>query len=151
MASGNSNPNYRHGNMMGGKASKTYSSWRSILSRCNYPNAIGYHRYGGRGIVVCDRWKNFNNFLADMGERPDGTTLDRINNDGNYETGNCRWATTEEQNSNRADNHFITLDDKTLTVRQWSRFLGISVSTIMNRLHRGYTVEKVLSKTKHSK
>ncbi len=88
----------------GGKEnrSRTYNTWRSMKHRCNCQNAVNYHHYGGRGISVCDRWLNsFENFLADMGKRPDGTTIDRIDNDGNYEPGNCRWATHKQQYYNK--------------------------------------------------
>ena len=93
----------RHGHTRhDGWRSRTYEAWSSMLSRCNNPKHKAYARYGGRGIEVCARWRIFENFLADMGECPDGLTLDRFpNRDGNYEPGNCRWATYTEQARNR--------------------------------------------------
>lgn len=80
---------------------KTYSSWRAMLSRCRNRKDVSFPYYGGRGIKVCDRWKSFDNFFEDMGERPTNTTIDRLSSDGNYEPGNCRWATREEQDANK--------------------------------------------------
>lgn len=85
----------------GMRRTPTYNSWDNMTQRCKNPNRAEYGYYGGRGIEVCDRWALFENFLADMGERPSGLTLDRIDNDGNYEPGNCRWATKAEQMTNR--------------------------------------------------
>lgn len=84
-----------------GKRSGTYTSWRSMMDRCNNPSKDNYKWYGGRGVTVCERWENFENFLADMGERPSNMTLDRKDPYGNYEPDNCRWATTAEQGANK--------------------------------------------------
>ena len=97
----------RHGHNRRGKQSPTYNAWAHAIQRCTNPNYRRYDRYGGRGITVCERWRGpggvgFANFLDDMGERPPGLTLDRIDNDGNYEPGNCRWATWSEQASNKS-------------------------------------------------
>lgn len=89
-----------HGHSVRYQETPTYRSWRMMRTRCQNPNYDGFHDYGGRGITVCPEWNAFEGFLADMGERPEGTTLDRIDVDGNYEPGNCRWATVSEQNRN---------------------------------------------------
>ena len=81
----------------------TYYSWMSMKARCRFPSHPAYHRYGGRGIVVCERWLTFENFLADMGERPPNLELYRIDNDGNYEPSNCRWGTSKENANNRCN------------------------------------------------
>lgn len=90
---------FRHGHSI--IKSTTYTTWEAMRQRCNNPNNDWYHRYGGRGIKICQRWDSFEMFLSDMGERPEGKTLDRINPDGNYEPSNCQWATPLEQSNNK--------------------------------------------------
>jgi hypothetical protein len=95
----------QHGHTAHSVTTRTYQSWESMKARCSNPNRKEYIHYGGRGITVCERWRNsFENFLADMGERPEGKELDRYpNNDGDYEPGNCKWSTRKEQQNNRRE------------------------------------------------
>jgi hypothetical protein len=106
-----------------------------MLSRCNNKNNYSYHNYGGRGIKVCKRWYIFENFLADMGDKPDGLSLDRRNNSGNYTKQNCRWATQDEQSFNRRNNRYLKFGSETLTVTEWSRRTGLSYDKILYRFH----------------
>ena len=117
-----------------------------MLARCYNPNNESYHNYGGRGITVCDRWKNsFKNFYEDMGDALKGHSLDRIDNDGNYELSNCKWSTYTEQMNNKQTNRLLTYNGITLTMAEWSRKLNIDQDVIYMRLKRGMTVERALT------
>lgn len=122
-------------------------SWESMKRRCNRPQAGNYYLYGGRGIRVCDRWmESFESFLADMGERPEGMTLDRYpNTDGNYEPGNVRWATPTKQQRNRRFNVTLTFEEVTRTLAEWSELGGISVALLRNRMAKGWSPERCLT------
>lgn len=125
--------------------SKTFNSWSSMKNRCNNPNSPDYFKYGERGIKICDKWlNNFNNFLSDMGERPKGTTLDREDNEGDYEPENCRWATTEQQLSNRRNTVRIDYRGSSKTIRELSDISGMKQKIIRDRLYAGWPVEKAL-------
>lgn len=132
----------RHGHC-GDKPSSTYISWRNMRWRCGNPKASNYHKYGGKGIRVCKRWASFIAFLADMGERPEGMTLDRINSKKNYTKANCRWATTVEQN--RHGIKPLTYKGLTLSRTEWAKKANISTSLLSSRLRKGWPMEKVFS------
>lgn len=119
--------------------SKAYHMWRGIKSRCFNPNAPHYHRYGGRGITMHAPWvEDFARFLADVGEQPaPGMTLDRVDNDGNYEPGNVRWATRREQSNNRENNIRLTSGGETLTLSQWADKLGLPYKLLASRWKSG--------------
>lgn len=123
----------------------TYRAWASMKTRCLNPKASHYEQYGGRGISICDRWMEFENFFSDMGERPDGKTLDRIDVNGNYEPSNCRWATDDEQMNNKQDSVYLEYQGRKLTVAQWAKETGFDRSAIDVRIKLGWSVEKILT------
>jgi len=127
--------------------SREYISYQAMLTRCENEKASDYKNYGGRGISVCKRWRDsFENFYSDMGTRPEGTSLDRIDNDGNYEPGNCRWSTRLQQGNNQRTNRFLDHDGRKMTVSQWSRETGIVAATIKTRLRKGWSIYDALTK-----
>lgn len=130
----------------GASNSLTFKRWKSMLARCSLPNSKSYPRYGGRGITVCARWQqSFENFLHDMGECP-GTnwTVERRENNGNYDPSNCRWATRQEQNRNTSRNHLLLYQEELLCVGEWAEILGINARTILTRLNKGMSNEQAL-------
>lgn len=126
-----------------------YSSWGSMRRRCTNPKDKAYKDYGGRGIKVCNRWMfSFKNFIQDMGRKPKGYSIERINNNGNYEPSNCKWATQEEQNNNKRGGfrcRYLTFGGKTLNLVGWSRVTGLPYTTITKRLALGWSLEKALT------
>lgn len=125
-----------------------YEIWLAMRDRCNNPNNGAYPRYGGRGIKVCERWSNYPAFLHDMGERPDGYSIERRDNNGNYCPENCEWASDETQRGNKSTTHFVTMDGKTQSLKIWCNQLHLNYSTIRARLRRGWTdADALLTKT----
>ena len=126
----------------------TYSTWSSMIARCENPHNASYKDYGARGITVCQAWReSFEVFFADMGLKPEGLTLERKDNEGNYTPENCKWATTKEQNNNRRSSRSLTYNGETMTFAQWAERTGIPLSTLCKRLNAyGFTVEQALTK-----
>lgn len=123
-----------------------YGSWRSMLSRCaNVKNNV-FHRYGGRGIKVCDRWLEFSNFYMDMGQKPTPKhTIDRIDSNGDYCPENCRWATQKEQQNNRGDNRIIECNGISKNLSEWASESGIDASLINWRIKSGWSIREALT------
>lgn len=134
-----------HGHAPGdGKPSRTYNSWVCMRSRCHSPKSDKYYAYGARGISVCDRWReSFTNFLEDMGERPEGKTLDRVDPGGNYEPGNCRWATPLEQSSHIRRKRTVRFRGQDYRLSDLARLLGLSDRTLTARLRYGWSDEQL--------
>jgi hypothetical protein len=130
----------RHGHTRGPRGSNmrspTYNTWRSMVSRCTCKTDTAFPSYGGKGISVCDRWRNFDAFLSDMGERPEGASLDRVDNAKGYEPSNCRWADRRLQTRNRGVTRLIYVRGEGRTVREWAETLNSPVKTVSNRLYR---------------
>ena len=129
------------------KRHRLYGTWSTMRSRCNNPNFPKYENYGARGITVDPRWDDFRQFVEDMGERPEGHTLDRIDNDGNYTPDNCRWATHKEQAANRRlreDAIMLTKGSATKSIAEWADDLGMNLGTLYGRHRKGWSDEKIL-------
>ena len=143
--SGSQNPMFTHGM----RKTPEYIAWRAMLSRCYNKKHIGWKRYGGRGVKVCERWRtDFFAFFSDMGARPTPQhTLDRFpNKNGDYDPSNCRWATMLEQQRNRTDNRMITHNGFTAPLIVWSERVGLSKDTLRKRLEAGWTTADALTR-----
>lgn len=138
---------YKHGHSPGKTSSRTYQAWRSMKKRCYQPKNAAFAYHGARGIAVCERWRdNFRNFLEDMGECPEGHSLDRYpDNDGNYEPGNCRWATPKEQGRNKRNNTMLVAFGRSQPLSAWAEEFGIGPTNISGRIKRGWPVDKAIS------
>lgn len=129
----------------GKKGSRAYSAWRSMRKRCEVPSSHNFARYGGRGIAVCDKWGAFEEFYRDMGDPPPGMSLDRINNDGGYAPGNCRWATPKMQSRNTSTNRVYEYQGKRMVLAGWAETTGISFAVLWSRLSKlGWSIDEAL-------
>lgn len=134
-----------HRSRRGGPSNrKAYHAWYGMQQRCFNPRDKSFLLYGGRGIRVCDRWRDFNAFLEDMGRPAEDESLDRIDVNGDYAPSNCRWATSRVQANNRTNNRIITFGDQSLTLAQWAEQLELTVGCLWRRLHRGKAIERAL-------
>lgn len=141
---GKDNPNYKDGR----KGTRLYRIYRNMLSRCNNANSPSYLRYGKRGICVCEEWaQNFVSFKdwAYNNGYSDELTIDRIDNDGDYEPKNCRWVTTKDQALNTSRNRFISIGGTTKTLTEWCEIYSINYKTVQDRLNRGWEHERAIT------
>lgn len=134
-----------------GIRSNIYRRWQHMVQRCINPNDRDYPRYGAKGVQVCERWRDFALFLADMGEPKDRTySIDRIDVTGNYEPSNCRWATPKQQANNRRTTKYLTIDDVTRPLSEWCELYGIGSKTVLYRLkHRGMSHKEAITTPLH--
>lgn len=125
-----------------------YGVWNSIKERIRNPNDRNFHRYGGRGIKICDRWMDFHNFIADMGQRPNSKhSIERIDNNGNYCPENCKWATLTEQANNKSNTKKITFRGEYHTVAEWARILNLSYFALSSRIRDyGWSIKDAFTK-----
>jgi hypothetical protein len=138
-----------HGHTSGMKKSPTYWSWLGMIGRCRYARHIHFSRYGGRGVKVCERWLTFENFLADMGERPEGLTLDRLDNAKDYAPSNCRWATRKEQA--RQNQRTEEFNGRTMTLAEIAAETGLALNTVYWRRARGLNLGPRLRRPKENR
>ena len=140
-----------HGHARLHNHSPTYKVWAGMKKRCSTPSMAAYRYYGGRGICVCERWQKFDTFLSDMGEKPAGATLDRIDHNGNYDPTNCRWTDWTTQMNNRSNSIVLSAFGKQMTLPQWVLETGLPYTTIYNRIRSGASTEDALSRPYYSR
>ena len=131
----------------GGSQTRLYKEWSKIKQRCNNKNNDRWSDYGGRGIKVCKEWEESYEAFCDWAMEngyQDDLTIDRIDVNGNYEPGNCRWITNQAQQHNRRNNHYITYNGETRTITEWARMYGLSENGLVHRIQRGWSVERAL-------
>lgn len=136
-----------HKSINGLYKSRLYRIHHCMMSRCYTPSYTYYHRYGGRGISVCNEWHDFVKFYkwAIANGYRDDLTIDRIDNDGDYEPSNCRWATRQEQSNNISNNKRLTYDGKTMTISEWSRKIGMDRRTLDKRIRSGWSLSRIFT------
>jgi hypothetical protein len=137
--------NQTHGQSISGRATRTYKAWLSMRQRCLTPTHAAFVRYGGRGITICPAWSSFSVFLAEMGEAPEGKSLDRKKNNECYCKANCRWATRLEQQQNRRSVRNYTINGETKCISEWVRTAGLKLTTVFQRLRLGWDIERALA------
>lgn len=134
----------------GMRNSVEYRVWQDMLNRCRNPKVRSYPNYGGRGITVCDRWQDFSNFYQDLGPRPMGYSLERIDSNGNYEPSNVKWIPLVDQQRNKRNNHFITYDGITDTLSGWAKRIGVKRATLSRRINKyNWPIEKALNENRN--
>ncbi len=136
----------KHGHARHGDRAREYIIRKNLRQRCNNPRNTGYKNYGGRGIKVCKRWDRYERFIADMGKAPNGLTLERINNDGDYKPSNCKWATRTEQARNTRQNVMVTIGGKTQCLSVWCKELNVPEATVhWRRREKNMTPKEALT------
>lgn len=141
---GCNNPAFRHGHCKRSGQSSEYMTWCQMIQRCKNPKNRAFHDYGMRGIKVCERWMDFSNFLADMGPRPPGLTLERVDNQKGYSPDNCTWSSRSKNNNNKRNNIVLTMDGVSATAAQWSKMGKVPYRAFVKRLRRGWTLKKAI-------
>lgn len=134
-----------HGCNKTGNRKHIYGVWDAMIQRCTNENSLAYHNYGGRGITVCERWKDFKCFYSDLGDTPAGMELDRIDVNGNYEPENVRWISHKENNRNKRNNVYYEFNGRTQTIQAWSEETGIPYGCLRSRIVRGWPLERVFT------